>query len=553
MAARLPVLVAALSFAPLLGGCGKARPVDDGGVRQCVAWEEEIGPAFASRCSSCHSAPDGGTPAGNYDTTNYLTVLKNAGGMAIVTPGDASSPLLATLDPAQADATHQPFSDLYPQLVEWVVQCDASYLRSPIHEKGLMNPDDPEFHGNLVKNAGWSFTVCQGCHGMDFKGGGAGVSCYQCHKDGPTGCTTCHGQPPATGAHVPHVLGSAVNGAPLIAKGFDCTECHVKPMVYTDVGHLFAADGTVIDSPQMHFGALANLAFGMVPRKGPPAFDHDAAQCTNVYCHGGAFADSNGTNQAPRWVADDAQVQCGTCHGLPPAAPHPPIAECVMCHPKVVDADKKLVDRSRHIDGQISLGDESGKCNGCHGGPDNPAPPRDLHGNTDPTMVSVGLHQNHVRAASGLSAPVPCSACHLVPSTVYDAGHIDAPLPARVFPATPAYMGQAIADGAMATWDHDKGTCTNVYCHGGGTKILADQTPTIQRIRSWTDTTAKPECGTCHGIPPQDGLKGHVGASLATCFQCHPSTIDAHGDLIVTGAPGMQQSTHINGVVEHVP
>lgn len=519
-----------------------------GGTRACTSWKDQIAAEFQKSCQPCHSGP---TPASGYDLSSYLDTLKDKAGKVMVIAGDPGSPLLAAIDPARADTGHQPFSAAYPDALRWVVECDAAYFNSPIHERGILNPDDPQFHGNLVRAAGWDLSVCQGCHGEDYSGGKAGVSCRTCHTDGPTSCTTgCHRQPPATGAHLAHV----VEGK--LARKLDCTECHVKPLLYTDAGHLFDAEGKPLEGPaRVTFGDLAKLSFDVVPRPGAPTWDHDTGKCDGVYCHGGAFADTSAANHTPAWSGGPDQGKCGTCHGLPPS--DHAVSECPICHSKVVDANGQLIDLGRHLDGKISLGDESAKCNACHGGDSNAAPPRDLHGGGDPKSIAVGLHQEHLHA-SRLRGPVACGDCHVVPKQITDPGHIDHALPAEVFPKRPEFTGLAIADGANASFDRVSGKCSNVYCHGGGTSDLAnDRSPTLHRTPSWTGDVTEIYCGACHGIPPQDapGSKfQHTPAmGLGTCFKCHPSTIDDHGDLLITGPPGSAVSTHMNGVVDHAP
>src|SRR5579859_2056158 len=161
----------------------------------------------------------------------------------------------------------------------------ASY----VHPDGWADPNSPDFHGTHIQNTGWDFAPCQKCHGDDFKGGASGASCWTCHSDGPTSCTTCHGQPPPTGAHLKHA--------------FDCTACHVKPVLYTDAGH-FEGNVTV---------------------------DYRDGRCS-VYCHGATFTDSNATNTRPLWTGGAAEATCGTCHGLGPSG-H--VSDrCADCHPR---------------------------------------------------------------------------------------------------------------------------------------------------------------------------------------------------------------------------
>src|SRR4051812_16043784 len=190
MRALLGTLVAVVAVC----SCSKARPPQGGDPARPVSWEEDIAPLFAAQCSSCHS---GATPAGGYRTSSYLEALGPRGARVAVA-GDASSTLLHTIDPATADSVHQPVSAAFQSARAWVVDGRLSFFRSDVHEGGILNPDDPEFHSNLVRERSWNFAVCQKCHGTDFAGGAVGVSCQQCHSlqvvaSGVPTCSSCHG------------------------------------------------------------------------------------------------------------------------------------------------------------------------------------------------------------------------------------------------------------------------------------------------------------------------------------------------------------------------
>ncbi len=466
---RVRVAVGLLLFA----GCGQARPIVDG-VQACLTWKQEIAPLFAARCAQCH--PAGAT----YDVTSYLTALVETSGKVIARSGQVDSRIVTAL----SDATHVAagVGDVLAEVQRWVVTCDLDYEVSAVHAGGIMNPADANFHGALVRSLGWKLSTCATCHGSDFSGGTSGASCLTCHEGagGPTGCTTCHGQPPATGAHLAHASGA-------IARPFDCTECHVKPHTYTDVGHLFAADGGVIPE------AIVTLKSGA----------WDGMSCQNSDCHGAGFVDTHAKNRAPLWRGGTTQAACGTCHGLPPS--NHALTQCSDCHVKVIDANGALIDRSRHVDGKISLGDESGTCTACHGQP-----------------PATGAHVAHMTAAHELRGPLACTDCHVVPLQLNDPGHIDGS-PVVVFGAL------AHADSTQPVWLAATATC-GVYCHGAATP-------------SWQGGVAQIECGSCHGIPP---ASHQAGLTLASCASCHSRTMDATGAFVVGGA-------HINGVVDVGP
>jgi predicted CxxxxCH...CXXCH cytochrome family protein len=315
-----------------------------------------------------------------------------------------------------------------------------------------------------------------------------------CHADGPTSCTTCHKLPPTTGAHAAH------------SAKFQCTECHVVPARYTDVGHLFAGDGKVIARATITFGPLAS-SNGATP-------SWDGARCRNTYCH---------FDNKPAWSGGASQAACGTCHAIPP--PDHKSARCGACHPRVANDAAQIVDDSLHVDGKVSLGDDSGTCQACH---------------QDATLS--GAHASHLQARHELRGPLGCADCHLVPATVTSAGHIDQPY-VQVFP--PGWSGIGSSDGAMPSWDASTGTCRNTYCHGNGTTLGSDGAPNLLRAPAWTPGDGAAVCGACHGIPPVDSA--HVGPiDLAGCARCHATTMNAQGGLIAGG-------THLDGHIDHAP
>jgi len=531
----------ALAVASLDMACAKARPLasDSRGL----TWKDDIGPLFQSRCLQCHSGADAG---GAYLVDTYLHVLgpgTHASPDAVA--GDAGCILVQTLDPAHADARHQGVSDLFPMVEQWVVTDQLAYAGSAVHAGGILNPADPQFHGELLKANAWNFSLCASCHGADFSGGPAQVACTTCHGPDVTGCSTCHGPFGQSGAHATHVDGGALE------RKLDCSECHVKPKSYLDVGHLLDASGNVISTPPaVVWGALA--ATPTPQRKGPPAFDPGTQTCSNVYCHGDAFVDANATLTRPRFGAPGTgQADCGTCHGLPPSNHSSAQTQCSLCHGQVVDASGRIINSALHINGVVDLGDGSGTCSACHGDASSPAPPRDLSGNTAPTALGVGAHRAHVQALHRLRGPIPCGDCHLsTPQNVTDPGHIDTGLPARVFPQ--GFSGLAGADGAQPVWDRSAATCSGSYCHGGGVHLADDASPGLARLPVWTSNDAtQAACGTCHGIPPQDGVPGHdAGTPLTACANCHPRTMDSSGAVLVVWDGGVETSAHINGVID---
>jgi len=535
-------------------GCAKARPIVDG-VPPCTSWTD-VAPVLQENCASCHS---GAAPAGGWNATTYLGAIgvPLPSGSYFSPPysyvameGDAQSLLLTTLSPNSDVAAHRVSAAVLGLLQSWVLDCNLSYAGSLVHERGLLNPADPNFHGQLLQSNNWNFALCQNCHGQDFSGGPAGSSCLTCHQKGPQDCTTCHSQIAADEAHGPHLAG------PTLGHDFDCSECHVKPTTWNEPGHILDANGKAITTPvAVVFGplALAQATPAGSTRTGAPTFNPADLSCTNVYCHGGSFTDSKATVPVPKWSDGAQDATCGTCHGIPPEN-HGDTGACSMCHSDI-DASNHLTNLAQHISGQVALnpGITAGSCTACHGGDNgNAAPPRDLEGNTSTSAIGVGAHQSHLTVPDGLSAPMLCGDCHLVPATVLSAGHILTGQPPSVFPATIDLTSKAYADGARPVWDLTNGTCSNTYCHGGGQGLLADTSPSIRRTLNWTDVGQNAVvCGSCHGIPPVDASHS-PSMTLLDCATCHPGSIGTNGFPIVTGTAGHETSEHINGVVDYV-
>jgi predicted CxxxxCH...CXXCH cytochrome family protein len=356
-----------LVVAAAMCSCSKARPLQ-GELADPVSWEEDIAPLFAVNCSACHS---GATAAAGYRTTSYLEAL-GPQSAPVAVAGDASSLLLRTIDPARADAVHAPVAGAYGQTRAWVVDGRLSFFRSGIHEGGILNPRDSEFHSNLVRASDWNFANCQHCHGDDLSGGKAGVSCQQCHSlqvpaGGTPTCSSCHGsaQSPApprdlsgssipsargVGAHQAHLFGKTLISAPIA-----CETCHHVPAKVDSPGHL--------DHPRpatVTFSGLA-LADGATPA-------WNGASCSATYCHGGGTklaGDPAASLRTPVWTLGTSQVFCGSCHGAPPGtAVHAGITfpDCARCHTSTVDPTGLILisgppdaRTSTHINGVIDV------------------------------------------------------------------------------------------------------------------------------------------------------------------------------------------------------
>src|SRR6266702_180107 len=325
-------------------------------------------------------------------------------------------------------------------------------------------------------------------------------------------CSSCHGSatnaaPPAgthgetassalaVGAHQQHLAGGSTGNA------IACSECHLVP---TSTAH---ANGTV----ELSWGSIAT-AGGAQPR-----FDAATATCASTYCHG-QFTGGNALN-APVWtVVDGSQKACGTCHGVPPPAPHVASTDCASCHTGYTATSVNLAS---HLNGRVDV--VALTCTTCHGTAGvNAAPPRGTHGEVATTDLAVGAHQAHLSGAK-LGKAVACAECHVVPSSPgHSNGTIDL-----------TWGTLATTSGAQPRFDAATATCASTYCHGATLNAGGSVTAPV-----WTKVDGtQAACGACHGVPPP---APHV--QNAACGSCHTGYT----------ATAVNASLHLNGKVDVV-
>lgn len=370
---------------------------------------------------------------------------------------------------------------------------------------------------------------CSTCHGgtvnpdgtIDLEGG--------LHIDGvveaPTaGCASCHGDParpafpaaPPSGAHGERDTAALAVGAHQshlqagkLRSSIACSECHAVP---TDLSHV---DGT------------ASVIFGELARRGGarPSWDRASASCSASYCHGGTLP--GGTNTTPKWTkVDGTQIACGSCHGVPPPAPHPQNASCSVCHPGTVRPDGSLdVSGGLHINGVIDVAGLS--CTSCHGSGTSPAPPLGTHGETSTADRAVGAHQSHVQAGPFARA-LACGECHVVPTST---GHADGTV--RV-----TFGTLATAGGATPQWNG--ASCSATYCHGNFSGGVTRNAP------EWTKVDGtQAACGTCHAQQPGSGHHSTHRSEGIGCGRCHTgySSTTVNAALHVNGSKDLDPAT----------
>ena len=359
-------------------------------------------------------------------------------------------------------------------------------------------------------HTGYTATTVNLATHLDGKVDVASLTCSSCHGDPARANTTLNPRlsaaPPRGSKGETAVSSRAVGAHDLHLKAgntFACTECHVVP---TSTAH---ANGT------------AEVAFGTLAGTGAASPAWNGATCSNVYCHG-SFTGGN-TAYAPSWTSPVA-ASCGTCHGVPPAAPHTQNTDCSACHTGYTST---TVNASLHVNGVVNVSVTG--CTGCHGdatrvatalNPDLPAaPPKDTTGDSATTSAGVGAHQAHLTAGS-LRNAMACTECHATPGQgTHPNGTIDL-----------AWGSLASSGGATPSFNATSLTCAN-YCHGATLGGASHPTPV------WTGGVVEVTCGSCHGNPPPSPHP--VVAATASCGDCHPGSTRTSVD----------PATHVNGTV----
>ncbi len=535
---RASALLAATAL--LLAGCGVVRPSDFPQV--CPNYDEAIRPLVEARCAQCHSPTraEGGYVIG----LHTQTVSRRDDGTARVDPGNDDSLFLQAARGTLPG--HPEVGELGEEerkaLEHWVVACRGAPQKHEYHPRGWATSTDPDqFHGVALRAKFYRFGECQKCHGDDLRGGKSGVDCNSCHVKGPLECSTCHGDetsaaPPkdlsyvrlttslGVGAHRAHVTDGPAH------KAYGCAQCHQDVQNVEDEGH-YRRRGVFLTGP-------AEVILSSGPG-GIASWDRTTATCTNSACHAPSPADTASTKRDPVWTRT-GEISCGSCHGAPPSSHAQGNTQCELCHG--VSYAGGGVDFALHLNGTVDVRGGGLRCDACHAGPDSPTFV-DLQGRgTDAGVRTVGAHDAHLHA-SRLRGPLTCNECHLVPENVSSPGHLDSAGPAEV--TFDGGIGSSF--GAVAVYDASNATCAN-YCHGGGDFGHPDTAPGLLRLPSWTGGSAQAACGTCHGLPPQDGTAGHLAAVSLACAACHSGTVGADGGLLFsTGPDGGLTSKHLDG------
>jgi len=343
-----------------LGGCSEPvskeeeieSPHPDG-------WEDPSSPNFhaeqisdLSVCAACHGDNFQGGQSGQscYACHEYPHMTGWASA-----DSHGAAVIAADFDLADCEDCHK--TQVGSESTAW--DCWSCHVYFP-HAEEIEEPK----HAGLLRAIGYQVWLCQNCHDADYSGGISGQTCLTCHAYGPEACNTCHGvfnapandtaswaPPPnlsgetstslmTVGAHRQHVNPSSIPNKPWIGGPWSdpsrCSECHILPATVDAPTHLDASP----PQAEISFGPLATKAEeGAIS----PLWLPETGECSSTYCHGN-FELGNPNNPAPVWtIQDGTQIACGTCHLMPPPAPHWQIDNCFLCHSHVVNPDNLTI------------------------------------------------------------------------------------------------------------------------------------------------------------------------------------------------------------------
>lgn len=168
------------------------------------------------------------------------------------------------------------------------------------------------------------------------------------------------------GSHFKHI-------SSIYMTAIKCNECHTVPGNPFDGTHTAAARYA---SQTLTFSQSSSARWDGVNLATLTAFAgytsgtaSKGATCSSVYCHGSRLknGDTSGSYRKPYWnysaminYSNQAQA-CGRCHGNPPAAGSTAsihsgktaTTSCYTCHNEVVNSSGTIIDKTKHINGQV--------------------------------------------------------------------------------------------------------------------------------------------------------------------------------------------------------
>jgi predicted CxxxxCH...CXXCH cytochrome family protein len=342
-------------------------------------------------------------------------------------------------------------------------------------------------HGASAKRAPGAsgFASCRICHGSDFSGGGAAVSCFACHR-----VNAPHpARPWRTAGGATHVNTDTAN-TPV------CAACHFPGSPNNPAGHppTPAPAGT----PPGCFNSTLCHAGGAGANHAVPFVDNTHSQATQTTFNN----------------------DCSNCHAVTGTSPVSAAPLCTVCH----TAGSPLTLTS---------------CTSCHANPPN--------GAVSAYPNVAGAHGKHL-ALNRAGTPVTCNTCHNGQGSNtlnhYNRANGRPGAGGRIPPGDAAFLTAYNAKSGASSFDNATLSCSNVSCHGG--QARSGGTPGTP-INWQTGTLNKDtQCTSCHALGTaqfnsynsgQHAQSSHVGFG---CLVCHNPTTLAVNHFTTLGTTAME-------------
>jgi predicted CxxxxCH...CXXCH cytochrome family protein len=463
------------------------------------------------------------------------------------------------------------------------MQCHGSDLRGGISKVSCFSPlfggqachangpsghpagwREPGLHGAAAKSqpgTSTGFSSCRACHGADFAGGIARVSCFSassangaCHVRNGAPVNAPHAPLPWRTYPSPTHTDTIDDAAGLNAAA--CALCHTRGgNLRTQIITTFAS-GT----PGCFNSTLCHGVTGHPLGWANPDNHGSAAKANLIFCQQ-CHADNplGGPGSNPRFnvqlgrLIDGANTGCEVCHA--PRAPHPRVLQIPAAFGSIATINPLGTPWFRHrtatnfdacnrchgagFDGVGAVAGATG-CTSCHrsGLPLTLFNCTSCHGRPPSGTVYPNRAFAHATHATINVADV-CGECHNGLGT----GTLDHFLRTRARtagtqPGAVQFGAFARTGGVTPVFNAANLQCSNTYCHGATRVGGTDKAP------RWNDANylAAAGCGTCHGFPP--ATPSHGGFTAATsCKTCHQH--------VNTTNNGFDDPTrHVNGVID---
>ena len=439
-----------------------------------------------------------GCSSGNNDTTILNASGKHPSGWAVAdTGGEHPSAYLA--GPSSCYECHG--TDLMGGISN--VSCfSASRSGITCHADGPSGHpagwSDPDSHGKAAKalSAGSNgFAHCQVCHGTDFAGGTAKITCLN--------TAGCHGATISS----PH-----------------------SPSPWRDIGSTGARTHTSTDTSNAPVCAICHTAGANSDRKPQPGAPVGTTGCfNNTLCHGTAGAAHPVPYNNHSVPAQTDMTSCLGCHQIAQNTTSPP--GCMNCH-------------------LTSPQTNPNNCVSCHQKP----PGGTVYPNN---AVSHAAH-NSLNVPQNSTQTAQCDQCHqgLGLGTV-DHLNRSRSRSSSLLPGAVVFGILAKTDGSLPVYDPATGSCAATYCHGNTLGGGTNKTPVWGTTLSGCGTchgfpppshdSTSTNCSGCHpdvNATPTKHINGTTevtagiahdpvypgsahkvaGADRAYCSGCHDTT-----------------------------